>query len=405
MKFVGHFPRILILLALLLPSQPAAAPARAAPDFSNWHLPVPAGEWLVSRGPCNALTPFDHNCIYYEERCAIDLIPVLGSMENMPVLAPQAGQVFFMGTRDDAGLTLLLLHSSGRVSGFMHLSRIVVGPDEAVTQGQVVAYAGHTGLSSGNPHLHFFVQPNAVERDCLPLEGLDEIDYLLGKARSHNLKWEELILPDPPQSLIDQLPPLTASQVGVRLSTHILLSLGSSIRVPLVLTGTLTSTLYLQCACAKLTPIERTDAYVLFRVPLTALSPGDFAPPIFPHTKTQTSNQLAIRLHYRVRLKPDTRGSRGILLINPSLVSPSSYSRFDQPPELCWSLHRTAGQAPFEFRVVVVGPKPADSGWLNDTCWQPPNLSSGTYYWKVFVRDARGYMNRTNQRPFAFVIR
>ena len=39
------------------------------------------------------------------------------------------------------------------------------------------------------------------------------------------------------------------------------------------------------------------------------------------------------------------------------------------------------------------------------TCWQTPDLPAGMYFWKVFVRDARGYMNRTNQRPLALTIK
>jgi murein DD-endopeptidase MepM/ murein hydrolase activator NlpD len=395
-----------VALCWLVGPQPAlAAQHSATTDFSAWHLPVPAGEWLISRGPCEGPAPFDHNCNYYEERCAIDLIPVSGSMEHMPVLAPQAGQVFFMGQRDDAGLTLMLLHPDGRVSGFMHLSKVVVGVNEEVAQGQVVAYAGRTGLSSGNPHLHFFVQPNAVERACLPLEGLDTIDYLLRTVWSDNLGWDELMLADPPQALVDQLPPVRISQVDVVLSTRLILSPGYRVHLPLAFTGRLASTLSLQCVCGRLTPIERTETYTLYKIPLANSRTGNFTRWILSHPGSQAATPLSIRLQYTVRPEREAGGSRGILLLNPSLVSPEGYGGYEQSPELCWDLRRTAGQAPFEFRALVVGSEPADSGWITGACWQPPDLKPGTYYWKVFVRDARGYMNRTNQRPFAFIIR
>jgi len=393
---------------LVGPRPIVAAPAQATPNFSGWHLPVPAGEWLVSRGPCNALTPYDHNCNYYEERCAIDLIPTSGSMENIPMLAPQAGQVFFIGKRDDAGLTLLLLHPDGRVSGFMHLSRIVVGPDEPVTKGQVVAYAGHTGLSSGNPHLHFFVQPNAVERDCLPLEGLDEIDYLLEKARSHNLGWDELTLINPPPAVFERLPPIRVSRDREQVPLRLAVPRDTIFRLQVLLSGPISGTKILRGPAITdgswvSSVITRTAEGAFFRVPIKAV--GRSSAGTWGLATDPVLADILFTLTFTVTQPIAVVPARGILLLNPQLVSPSSYSSFDQPPELCWSLHRTAGQAPFEFRVVVVGPKPADSGWLNDTCWQPPNLSSGTYYWKVFVRDARGYMNRTNQRPFAFIIR
>src|SRR4029077_17219730 len=122
------------------------------------------------------------------------------SMLSVPVLAPAAGQVFFLGTRSDSGTVGKLQHDDGRVGGLMHLSRVVAVLDQRVTQGQVVAYAGNTG-SSSRPHLHFDVQPNAVERSCLPLSGIDEMNSHLMTIRSHNLPWSSLVLPDPPSTL------------------------------------------------------------------------------------------------------------------------------------------------------------------------------------------------------------
>ena len=46
--------------------------------------------------------------------------------------------------------------------------------------------------------LHFDVQPNAVERSCLPLESIDEFDRRTMTIVSHNLAWPALTLPDPP---------------------------------------------------------------------------------------------------------------------------------------------------------------------------------------------------------------
>jgi hypothetical protein len=62
------------------------------------------------------------------------------------------------------------------------------------------------------------------------------------------------------------------------------------------------------------------------------------------------------------------------------------------------------GKEPIEFRVKIAGPYNVDSDWISDTCWLPPDLPAGSYIWKVLERDARGYMNRPNQYPFAFII-
>jgi hypothetical protein len=106
-----------------------------------------------------------------------------------------------------------------------------------------------------------------------------------------------------------------------------------------------------------------------------------------------------------VRQPVDTSGSTGVVLINPTFVSPANYAELPAAPRLCWSEPRVAGPPPLSFRVMVVGAAPTDSGWIAETCWQAPHLAPGRYYWKVFVRDGQGRMNRTNQRPFAFSIR
>ncbi len=369
-------------------------------DFTGWHFPLPAGEWAVSRGACNAATPFDHNCVYYEERCALDFVPLNGSMEAMPALAPQAGQVLFLGTRDDSGLTLLLQHPDGRVSGYMHLSKIVVGVEEVVAQGQVIGYAGHTGLNSGNAHLHFFVQPNAVERECLPLDGLDSINYITLSATSRNLAWEQLTLIDPPQALLDRLPPLTISQTPANVTTRLSLSPGNMVNVPLQFTGALSSTVAVRGTRNNLRP-EQNVYWATIKAHTT---PGHYGLWLAPRVNNENRYRPAFKLLYAVRSTLNAAPAVGLLLDHPTYLTPTSYNSVSATPDMCWSIPRSAGQAPFEYRVLVAGPTATNSGWLGETCWQPPPLSAGTYYWKVLVRDARGYMNRTNQRPYAFIV-
>lgn len=372
-------------------------------DFTGWHWPLPAGEWAVSRGACNAATPYDHNCVYYEERCALDFVPTTGSMEDLPVLAPQTGQVLFLGTRDDTGPTLLLQHPDGRVSGYMHLSKIVVGADEVVAQGQVLGYAGHTGVNSGNAHLHFFVQPNAVERECLPLEGLDTINYVTLTANSRNLPWEQLTLTDPPQALLERLPPLTVSRTPDTISTQLNLSPGVSVTLPLKFTGALSSTVAIRGTRSGVRP-DQSVFWITIAAQPTATAGRNYGLWLSPRVNDELRYRQAFKLVYAVRSPANTAPATGLLLTNPVYLSPTSYNSVGPTPDLCWSTPRSAGLPPFEYRVLMVGPTTTDSGWLGETCWQPPSLSAGTYYWKVLVRDARGFMNRTNQRPYAFIV-
>jgi hypothetical protein len=396
--------RVLLAVTLVFfaggPHAPVSAAFARAPDFSGWHLPLPAGEWQISRGPCGSGARFTHNCGYYEERCALDLVPLSGSMEGVPVLAPQAGQVFFLGARPDSGITLLLLHPDGRVSGFMHLAKVVVGRDEKVAQGQVVAYAGGTG-SSGNPHLHFFVQRNAVERECIGLDGLDVIDRTTLLATSRNLAWTKLTLPDPPAASTEWITGLMSGAAPGRVAApeRLVLAPGATIRFPVAVraSGAVTPTLNLNGLI--LLPALRAGNTSLFSVPLTApAQKGNY------ELSLRVGSGAEVTVRYSVRPPADTGASGGLLMTNPSYVSPTGWSSVFGAAQLCWGYNDKTAQRPFQYRVLVAGPTTADSGWITKTCWQTPRLQPGTYYWKVFVRDARGYMNRTNQRPYAFIV-
>lgn len=396
------YQRLFLVLALTLAhGRPAAA---AGPDYSDWRLPLPAGTWTISRGPCGAETVFDHDCEYYENQCAIDLVPAAGSMENVPVLAPQAGRVFFAGTRAETGQMLLVLHPDGRVSGYMHLARIVVGLDEAVTRGQVLGYAGATGTARA--HLHFFVQRNAVERECLALTGLEGLDYRNARAVSTNQAWSDLTLVDPPPALPDWLPaqPVLPT-AGLRAPARLTLSPGTSASIPVLVPGRLAETDTLRAGNAVLTPARRTTDYGLFRLPVIApAAGGDYALTLEARVGGRRLSQV---FNYQVRPAAGPLTAPAALVVSPALVSPAGWTSHAAPPRLCWRVAADRGTQTeaYRYRVVAVGPQHADSGWISGTCWQTPPLPAGAYYWKVFVRDGNDALSRPNQRPFAFVLR
>ena len=392
---------------LLSPTVPLSttAPLSLTQPFADWHLPLPAGKWGISRGPCNSGARFAHDCNYYEERCGVDLVALSGSTENVPVLAPQAGEVFFEGVRTDGGLTLMVRHGDGRTSVFMHLARVVVGADEHVEQGQVLGYVGRTG-SIVNPHLHFVVQPSVVQRDCVDLKGLDELHFAEGWAISKNLPWRDLALPEPPAVMPIWLPTLAISPAlsggEVSLPASLWLTPSQAITLPVMTAPNVDG---LTVNGFGLTPAARGPAGVLFNLGISA--------PARPGIYTQTLQALIglrvagpwVPISYTVRAAPDTSAAQGLILINPVMLSPGNWARVRGAPKLCWREDASAGRAPFYYRAMAVGPDSADSGWITATCWQVPGLKPGIYQWKVFVRDDRGHMNRTNQRPQAFVVR
>jgi hypothetical protein len=155
-----------------------------------------------------------------------------------------------------------------------------------------------------------------------------------------------------------------------------------------------------------LAPLGESEGYTLFTLPMEAAeAPGEYQGLVRLSSSARQGIGKALLLRYSVRAPAETSAGDAIVLISPAFVSPPNYAYVTAPPQLCWSEPAVAGPPPLRFRAMVAGPTPADSGWITESCWRTPALGPGTYYWKVFVRDGEGHMNRTNQRPYAFKIR
>jgi murein DD-endopeptidase MepM/ murein hydrolase activator NlpD len=77
-----------------------------------------------------------------------------GAPTGTPVYAAGDGVVEKAAWTNGYGRWLQIKHAGGMETGYGHLSRWAVRQGEHVRQGQVVAYVGSTGLSTG-PHLHY----------------------------------------------------------------------------------------------------------------------------------------------------------------------------------------------------------------------------------------------------------
>lgn len=106
------------------------------------------------RGTINAYGHFGHRnagigSTYHQ---GIDISCAYGT----PIKAAAAGTVIFSGYNGGCGNYVMVAHGQGYTTEYMHCSRLVVSKGQAVSQGQVIAYVGSTGISNG-PHLHFGV--------------------------------------------------------------------------------------------------------------------------------------------------------------------------------------------------------------------------------------------------------
>jgi murein DD-endopeptidase MepM/ murein hydrolase activator NlpD len=83
-----------------------------------------------------------------------------------PVHAAAAGVVIYAGWMDGYGNFVILDHGGGIATAYGHNTSVAVAVGQSVSQGQVIAYAGSTGHSTG-PHVHFEVRVNGSAVDPL----------------------------------------------------------------------------------------------------------------------------------------------------------------------------------------------------------------------------------------------
>jgi murein DD-endopeptidase MepM/ murein hydrolase activator NlpD len=104
-----------------------------------------------------------------------------------PVWAAGDGRVIFAGRRGGYGNVVELDHAHGITTVYGHLSRFAHGLriGERVSQGNVIAYVGMTGLATG-PHLHYEFRVNGVFKnpqtvslpDAVPIDSTLRGDFL-----------------------------------------------------------------------------------------------------------------------------------------------------------------------------------------------------------------------------------
>ncbi|HRI04056.1 MAG TPA: M23 family metallopeptidase [Pyrinomonadaceae bacterium] len=104
----------------------------------------------------------------YEFHAGMDIDGERGDL----VIAPAGGTVIKASWSGGYGNMLEIDHGNGLTTRYGHLSKIEVGVGDQITRGQLVAYVGSTGRSTG-PHLHYELRLNDKSinpRHVLPQE-------------------------------------------------------------------------------------------------------------------------------------------------------------------------------------------------------------------------------------------
>ncbi|MDE5602938.1 MAG: M23 family metallopeptidase, partial [Helicobacter sp.] len=111
-----------------------------------------------------------------------------------PIYAPADGVADFIGGGYNGGYGIMvkLEHAFGFKTFYAHLSKIVVQKGDFVRRGQLIAYSGNTGRSTG-PHLHYEVRYLGKDLNPRPFIEWTMRDYTEIFEKEKSIKWQSLL--------------------------------------------------------------------------------------------------------------------------------------------------------------------------------------------------------------------
>jgi murein DD-endopeptidase MepM/ murein hydrolase activator NlpD len=115
------------------------------------HTPsiMPVQGWMI-RGYGYQVDPFTGQVKMHE---GLDIAAPTGT----PIVSPANGMVRYAGNKKDYGLCVEIDHGYGFITMYAHCQRVRVNSGMQVRRGDIIAYVGNTGRSTG-PHLHYEVR-------------------------------------------------------------------------------------------------------------------------------------------------------------------------------------------------------------------------------------------------------
>jgi murein DD-endopeptidase MepM/ murein hydrolase activator NlpD len=148
------------------PAEPPAPPPAAKPGAPAAKPVSHVPKGLPYYGDITSLfgwrkSPFVKGAVGFHK--GLDIRASMGT----PVHATQAGRIAQAGWSDVYGRMVLINHGAGYSTLYGHNSRLLVSVGDWVEQGEVIAYSGSTGMSTG-PHIHY-----EVRRDGVPVNPLN----------------------------------------------------------------------------------------------------------------------------------------------------------------------------------------------------------------------------------------
>ncbi|RVQ67725.1 M23 family metallopeptidase [Croceicoccus ponticola] len=127
---------------------------------------------------------------------------------GQPIYAVSDGSVNYAGRHGGHGNYIRINHGGGLQSAYAHLSRFAVSNGQRVRRGQVIGYAGSTGLSTG-PHLHYELYRGGRSIDPLSVQFVVRAQLSDAELRQFRARLMELKKVKPGAAL-EQLAPAKA---------------------------------------------------------------------------------------------------------------------------------------------------------------------------------------------------
>ncbi len=93
----------------------------------------------------------------------------ISSSFGTPIKSAAPGRVIYSGQESGYGKLLIIYHGEAYSTVYAHASQLIAKKGDFVRRGQIVAYVGSTGRSTG-PHLHFEIRKHK--------EAQNPLDYL-----------------------------------------------------------------------------------------------------------------------------------------------------------------------------------------------------------------------------------
>jgi murein DD-endopeptidase MepM/ murein hydrolase activator NlpD len=140
----------------------SASVARASRSQIRAGAPTPKlmAEWVrPARGPLSSL----YGARWGTTHFGLDIASAYGS----PIYAASDGVVEFAGWNGGYGKLVILDHGSGLTTRYGHNSKLAVDVGQKVQAGDIIAYTGSTGYSTG-AHCHFEVRRDGNAINPLP---------------------------------------------------------------------------------------------------------------------------------------------------------------------------------------------------------------------------------------------